>query len=436
MAISTDTYLDKCRQLIETALGWGGSATWTNEDFENLSDSIEEKTQVRLSVSTLKRIWGRVKYDSSPTAVTLNTLARFVDYENWREFQQKHKPIEAQPVAEEEKPPVETAIVSLPPPPAKTKRGKMVLVAAALIVVVVISLSLITILRAKKSNVQANVKLVFESHKTSDDLPNSVIFNYNASAFHSNNVYIQQNWDTTRRQKVPGDGRQVTSIYYYPGYFNSKLIVDGEIKKESPVFIQTKGWKGIIELKPVPVYLSAGEIKTNGAMGIATETLVKKIATPVFNNAWVEFTNVRPFEGTSSADFSLETTLRNTSTVEQSLCRKIKVTVLSTLGAIILPLCDKGCIADIGVLTGYGYIDGKDHDLSGFGCNMQNFQHLVCTVKDRRLKVYINNALVLDAPQQKPIGNIIGIRYEFEGTGSVKDVKLASKGKTVYAEKF
>lgn len=438
MLTSSDTYLDKCKQLIESSLNWGSSANWTNEDFENLSDNIEEKTKVRLSVSTLKRIWGRVKYDSTPTAATLNTLARFVDYENWRDFQQKHKP--AEPVMVKQEAPVIAEPQPIAAPPVvivKTNRGKKLLVAACLAAAVIISLSLITIFSAKKAKapLTANIPVEFESKKTSDDLPNSVVFNYNASAFHSDSVYLQQNWDPARRQKIPPDGRQVTSIYYYPGYFNSKLIVDGQIKKESPVFIQTKGWKGIIEQKPVPIYLSATDIKGNGAMGVGSAVLQAKLGTPVFTNTAFYLTNVRPFDGTDPADFSFETTLHNTSTVEQSLCRKIEVYILSKNGAIILPLCDKGCIADIGILTGKDYIDGKNHDLSGFGCDMHQFQHLACAVKNGRLKVYLNNIQILDA-NYKPISDIVGFRYAFEGAGEIKDIKLASHDKVIYQEKF
>src|SRR5471030_2632643 len=85
--------LSKCRQLVEQSLNWGDSATWGNDDFDQLSEKIFDKTKVRLSVSTLKRIWGRVRYESFPTTATLNALANFIDFENWREFRQKN-PIE------------------------------------------------------------------------------------------------------------------------------------------------------------------------------------------------------------------------------------------------------------------------------------------------------------------------------------------------------
>src|ERR1700761_4680811 len=80
------TGLEQCKRLIEASLGWGDPVSWTNEDFDTLSDRIAEKTSVRLSMSTLKRIWGKVKYDSSPTMATLNALARFAGFDGWRDF--------------------------------------------------------------------------------------------------------------------------------------------------------------------------------------------------------------------------------------------------------------------------------------------------------------------------------------------------------------
>lgn len=442
MAIDTETYLDTCKQLIETQLNWGSSEGWVNEDFENLSDDIEEKTQVRLSVSTLKRIWGKVQYNSQPTAATLNALAKFAGFENWRAFQQKIKPQE-QPAEMAVAPPVTEYIPSsnivqhVTQHPPKKFRIKRLLVAASVVAVVIVSLSLVSVFKPAKNTAAVNAAAQFALRKTSDGLPNSVVFDYNASAFHTDSVYLQQDWDASRREKLPPNGRQVTSIYYYPGYFNAKLVVDGQVKKESPVFIQTRGWQGIIEQQqPMPVYLSANEIKLNGAIGITAEKLTQKTGSPVFNHTFVHFANVRPLSGTSSADFTLESTVRNSSTVEQSLCRKVYISLVCTHGTFFFPLCDKGCIADVNIMAGKNFIAGKTHDLSAFGCDMKQFQQFACTVHNKRLQVTLNGKLIFDIEQPSTAGEIVGIHYTFEGAGEVKDVKLASAGKTVYQEKF
>lgn len=74
------------KRLFEEKTGWGDSDQWNNQDFMDLSIMIHEQTGIALSHVTLKRIWGRVRYESLPHTKTLNTLVQFLGYRNWREF--------------------------------------------------------------------------------------------------------------------------------------------------------------------------------------------------------------------------------------------------------------------------------------------------------------------------------------------------------------
>jgi hypothetical protein len=263
-----------------------------------------------------------------------------------------------------------------------------------------------------------------------------VIFFYDASAFKSDSVYIQQSWDPTRRERVSPAEKQHTSIYYNPGYFIAKLIVNNQIKKECVVSIKTQGWKGIIETRPIPIYLANNEIKHSGYMGISDSLFRVKTGSPVFNDTWVKFANVREFKGIDAGNFSFETSIRNASAVEASVCRQAKALVLGTGSAIIIPLGDKGCISELNLLTGEHFINGKDHDMSAFGCDFRQFQHLKVTVSQHRLKVYRNGNLILDTEQKHSIEQVTGLRFEFEGAGQVKDVKLSTPGSMTYYSDF
>ena len=57
-----DPLTAKCLSEIEAKLGWGDSNNWSNADFEELSLLIQAETGIKLSVTTLKRVWGKVKY--------------------------------------------------------------------------------------------------------------------------------------------------------------------------------------------------------------------------------------------------------------------------------------------------------------------------------------------------------------------------------------
>ena len=74
------------KHLYEEKTGWGDSDLWKNQDFLELSQMIFDRTGIALSHVTLKRIWGKVRYESLPHTNTLNTIVQFLGYGNWREF--------------------------------------------------------------------------------------------------------------------------------------------------------------------------------------------------------------------------------------------------------------------------------------------------------------------------------------------------------------
>ena len=431
MILRNEIAIDKCRRLIETSLGWGDASSWSNEDFDQLSERIFEATAVRLSVSTLKRIWGKVKYDSTPTTATLNALARFAGFSGWRDFLQKEGKEERGEDMEEGRDTGRIGDANDGGGSSYRRRRMMapVILSTIALVGLISLLSEGLIHRGTESGAAAKDSKVgavrFESRKVTDDLPNSVVFSYDASVLRPKEVIIQQSWDERRREIVPAEGKEHTSIYYYPGYFLAKLVVDGEIKRQSEVYIRTKGWKGIIERTPLPVYLKPGEIKgPSGEMAIRSATLREKTGSSLFNDTWVDFDNIREFPSIAGDHFTLETTLRNTSTVEECLCRKVRITILGRESVIVLPFSDKGCISDLRLFGGGQEIDGKDHDLSAFGCDFSTWQRVTCTMEDQRLTIQLNGHTIRTIEHAVPLGDCVGIRIAFEGAGEIKDLTL------------
>jgi len=417
--MTQEAAIEQCRALIGNSLGWGDAAYWTNEDFDKLSESIFDKTGIRLSVSTLKRVWGKVRYDSSPNMGTLNALARYAGFEGWRDFLQTPQP--APPQQSIAPPPT-------PPQPAPRRKNTTPIILATIAIVTLLSLLSARLIHPDKTT----GPLRFEARRTSDNLPNSVVFDYNATSFNPHSVIIQQSWDARRRESVDPAGTQHTSLYYSPGYFRAKLIVDGEIKKETDVFIPSKGWKGIIQREPLPIYLRPDETKQDsGFIGISKNTLKEKTGSGIFSGVWVDFANIREFPGITGDHFTLTTTVRNTSTVEECLCRKVQIILVGKLSAILIPLCDKGCISDIGLYFGSGGFSGKDHDLSAFGCDFSQWQQIKCTEADDHFEIQLNGHTIFTKEKVGSIGDIMGVRVVFEGTGLIRDLHLRGYGENI-----
>ncbi|WP_431211097.1 hypothetical protein ACQ86N_34985 [Puia sp. P3] len=98
-----ETLIPQVIRLFEEKTGWGDSTTWTNQDFLRLSDLIREHTGITLSHVTLKRVWGKVRYDSLPNTHTLNTLVQFLGYDSWRDFSVRHTQ-QSSPAASQQSP--------------------------------------------------------------------------------------------------------------------------------------------------------------------------------------------------------------------------------------------------------------------------------------------------------------------------------------------
>ena len=395
-------YIAKCKELIEKKLAWSKSDTWQSQDFETLSEKIFEDTKLMLSSSTLKRIWGKVRYDSTPNMATLNALAQFAGYENWRVF----TATDFQPLKEK---------INITTKPAFKIPDKILLfIAGFVLVIIFIGFELIK----RQSKPLSFKNVLFRSKLVTLGLPNTVVFQYDATNSNADSVFIQQSWDSKKRYKVDKQLHEYTSTYYYPGYYRAKLILNDSIVKEHDLYVETDGWIGIIEKNPIPVYLPKSLFERQ--LGLTQEKLSKlKIdfqkEAPIFS-----LTKVDKSINLMSDNFSLQVQLQNTYNESNAICQYTNVFILGTNGIIGIPLCKIGCIGEIGLMLGINYISGKTNDLSGFGVDFSKDVKLNCETKNQHIKLSINDKVVYTGDFKQSIGKIVGTQIKFNGTGVVR----------------
>jgi hypothetical protein len=429
MEIDTeDILLQKCRALIEENLGWGNPAAWATNDYELLSQKIQEKTGVSLSIATLKRIWGKIRYDSKPTITTLNTLAQYLGFETWRSFTQRHASLN-------EKSESHLGNGQLPAPAPLRKKAPRWIIGIAMIT---LAAGTFVVLRMERNPVTPPdpSRFKFSSKKVVDEgVPNTVIFDYDASAASpKDTIFIQQSWDKRLRAPVSFDGKQHTSIYYYPGFFEAKLVVNENVVKEHSLFIKTNGWLPCIERKPVPIYFKESEIRHDGMMTLPLSKINEANIPLQPTVPWIAFYNVRDFGSVKSDDFIFETSVRNDYREGAAVCQMTAVHVMMEGSALVVPLSIKGCVGELNFMGR----DGKKSDLSAFGVDFTNWVNVKCIFNGKEAKVFINDreAFTLNTSMAAP-AKVIGIGYRFQGTGSVQYAKLYnSKGQYFYDESF
>ncbi|MEH6306450.1 hypothetical protein RYH73_12410 [Olivibacter sp. CPCC 100613] len=425
MTENKDIYRLACLRLIEQKIGWGDSSRWSNADFDKLSDLIYEKTNVLLSSSTLKRVWGRIRYEGKPAISTLDTLVNFIDYENWRTFV-----VQYDEQSKEEKPAVT--------PLEKKKTLKLNLRLTLPLLIVFLGLLVVfSFLNRKQEERIASAQLSekdfsFNSKPLTRGIPNSVIFTYDASKSSIDSIFIQQTWDANRRIQVPRKGNTHTAVYYEPGYYTAKLSIGNQIVKEHPLLIATDGWLATIDRKPIPIYLKKEWYLNKDQLSVKPTLIEDFKASLLPNSPVIKFFNVGNFESPSVGDFSFEAKVKNTFNEGSSACQFSHIFLITDAMPIAIPLSIRGCISDLNLMTVDSVISGKSTDLSKFAADFSNWVNVSCKSDGKVLQFYINNEKAFEAPLISKDAKIVGMAYVFAGTGSVKGIRLANSTKLLY----
>jgi hypothetical protein len=417
--------------MIVTQLQWGECERWSNYDFEQLSDKVLEKTGVTLSVSTLKRIFGRVSYSSVPSLTTLNTLSQFTGYTDWRTFMNSltHTAADSpQPTAIIEETVVQETVV-----PEKKNNFSFAKVALPVLALLLVGFITINFFSRKTKHSASNFTFSSKTMLT-EGLPNSVVFDYDASAASDkDSVFIAQNWDTRRKTLVNKNDKHHSSIYYYPGYFRAKLMIGNDILREHDIQIKTDGWLGLIEADwgKEPLYFKKEEI-TRGNEIVIDKELVKKYNTALLPVAPpVRLYNQQDIRDIKTDNFIFETELKSDFSDGANACQRVEVLLQSKNDILIVPLVDSACVGDI-YLASYGYYtDSRKDDLSGFGCNLHEWTKLKIVCKDRHILFFINDKEAYAADIKNPATEIVGMQYRFNGVGAVRNTRLIGEANKV-----
>jgi hypothetical protein len=446
-----ESLIRQVKKMFEEKTGWGNSDSWTNQDFLQLSELIRDETGITISHVTLKRVWGKVRYESLPNTHTLNTLAQFLGYDNWRDLAAKHPPAQnphAQPHPEFTQNPSQgqghsTDSTQYPPKaalnspngkPARSRHGQFrrIWLGAPILILI---LALLFFLHGQQPPPQSR-DYAFSSKKVvTAGLPNSVIFDYDADRSPDDSVIIQQSWDSTRRVKVPKTGHQYTSIYYYPDYYHATLQVHDHVVRAHNLLIQSNGWLPLIEQDPVPVYFKKEEAIHDGKISLSLDQIREKNIPMQPSAPTVMFTNVRDFGEIYSDHFTFETAVRNDYSEGSAACQMTRIYLLCEGTAIWVPLCAKGCVSNMDLYFTYFYTSGKREDLSNFGVNFNQFVKLRIESDSGKARIFVDNQLAYTVPRHIRHSKIIGIDFRFQGTGSVDYVYLTN-GKITYRDDF
>ena len=429
--MDSNYYLILCLKLIEEKIDQGSSNDWTHKTFISLSDAISQKTNIYISISSLKRLYGKVKYESSPQKDTLNALAKYLDYENWNDFQQKNNP---------ELPTSSHAPILNGQSKTKTKTKKKRLIFGIAIIISILSISYL-LTTSSSDNFE---DIVFSLKALEGEVPFNLVVHYDISMLKDDQkVYIDFDDFTTSDNKMkellPKNNNTITHTYLYGDLYRIKLYVGDSLLREIPALVTTKGWQNVLALYTDNKYYSLSD-KDSGLFEnklFIRPSLVESNGVDTIRDYWLKNRWVAPL--TANADnFIYETKIRDTYNPGGNNCPEVDMTVLSEFGSFKFKIFNSGCGSlqtkhQFGNIT----IDGKYFDLSAFGKELKNWHKIRMEVRNKKVAIYCDEQKIYDTTYTVSAGKLYGILYGSKRSAEIDFVRILNlNGEPIFVDEF
>ena len=393
----------------------------SQRDLLYLIDLMEEKSNISISLSTIKRLW-KQDFSSLPQSNTLNALVSLLDYESWNAFREEQ--------IQTRRPAVQRSVQG------KGISKKSILI--SLVAVVVVTFLLISLTKKDKTVVIPE-EIPFSTDKTvAFQVPNTVIFSYDLSEVQADSFFIQRSWNPVNKTRIDPSENFFSETYYYPGFHWAKLIVNDSVVQKKRIHVRTDGWFATAKynrLDKIPVYPYQSTIVRDGKLSVSDENL-ETSGFETNKDPILSFFNIREFDGLKTEEFILETRVKFED-LSGIVCPYMDVMIIDEKDVSWFGIIDRGCVGNLNLKVGDRFLMGSNNDFSKLGADMGQWQQLKIVSNEGQLSFYLNEELALQTSYQGAEGKIMGLIFTFSGKGSVDYVRLKNgQGKLYYSEYF
>lgn len=400
--------------------GYGDPYSLVQRDYENVSQAIEAKTGILISISTLKRLL-KGDFARLPQVATLNAISRYLGYQHWQDYRST---VKSKILIEGINIPRRKFVLkrSLP----KTLLYSSIL--SLLFVLFITSRSSLKDAGAGLEEAKFSVKKV-----TANDLPNTVVFSYNVDDIEADSFFIQQSWDKNRRVRVYKKQYTLTDIYYEPGYHTAKLIANDVVIKTLGVSIPTRDWFFYSKRRfpyGAPNYIYPQQPIQDGELGLQAADLRQNgLNVGVQNNyAYTYFPSRWPVH----SDNCIFKTRVRVQELKKNPCPFLMLEFFCQQHFMYFISMPKGCTSEAKLQFGDLILDGKTTDLSALGADVTDWMEIKIEVRNRLVTIYYGDKRVYTCTYSKSAGKITGIGFISNGLCKIDDIELKGLNGTVF----
>lgn len=401
-------HLSRCLDKIAEQTGWGPYDNWTHPQFVELSNQIFQKCGVMISVTSLKRIFGKIKSDHEPQRETRNALARFVGYADWDDFV-KHTPVDFQEKA--------TSIAG------KTGKSKFKLLLLGSFFIALFSVVIFMIYRNKPVDFSS---VFFQGKYLSGSSPHTVVFDYDISQVRDS-VFIDfdDSFSETRREYLSPEHQTITHHYILPDLYKVSLVSNDKVFRTMHVNLYTNGWRCYFGYNNRKNFFPIGIEKSEHLLSVCPDSIFKTGLVRKDEDIILKYRLVNNFR-INGDHFSMKATLKDARKIETMHCFFASFVIHGDSGKVSVSFTSEDCIHKAWIRYGDVRLDGKYHDLSALATDFTRWQDVELMVNEQRLIIKIAGIERYNQSINIQIGPIRALLFDSTPSGVMKDYSLTN----------
>lgn len=432
-------------------MDWPDSNNWKNRDFIILSEQIFNETRVKIHISTLKRIWGKIKYNSLPNLSTLNVLAQFAGYENYTDFLNQR-------LSETD----ENTVNS--PANIKTNKKKLGIgglfgLVGGLLIVVGLGYTLWfnppKLEKEQPFTQQQLDGVYFAPQQDTGYAPRTLTLRYDVSSLNippEDTIMLQV--ERFEKPFVNQTKGMVRTAYHYIGPIRCSLYYKNQEIATCLAYNLTRKWAAMVKHKferdtnkdetimQKDYYYLERSLNSNGAMYLSDSICqlywnrpIKSIGDYI-DYCWAE--NLHITGDSVDVKFRVRPIVQKPYNTHSRKLYSVGF-LGSKNGFIEVPLAEKGHSVSSNLYLGLNNVFlGSKHDLSKFETNLNEWHTVTIKTRNPNISIWLDGKEILNDQYTDPIGDIwlFKIRHA-SGTGMLDYITITTpQGDTLYKEDF
>ncbi len=274
-------------------------------------------------------------------------------------------------------------------------------------------------------------EVIFNTRESGYEIPAQITFDFDLDGIESNNIYVKKSSSDKQGTTVDPKSNTISIIYEYPGFYKARLLVDNKTVKSSDVFIKTNGWLATTTKDNFIKYHNQALITNHNEISIPEKWSDRNAFDKV---TYHYFDQINPISG---LDFVLEAELKTIQPKDFYQCNYVQVEIVGSNSSSLIPVTLSACSIDLPV-TIAGHENFTRSTLNKYlaANNNSEWQNFKLVVHGGTAQFIINNQKQLTLPVKSSMGQIVGLRFHFDGNGAIKNVNLTDTQEVTYIDTF